>query len=87
VEEYKKEQEQKQAQIKQQILKEKEDETNQFYENDEVVVKVYTPAGEKTYEGTLVQWWGQGVTIKTDSNRTLLAIASQNYTVEKSISR
>jgi preprotein translocase subunit YajC len=65
----------------------KEDSTNQFYENDKVTIKVQTSSGEKSYDGTLVRWWKDGVTIKTDSERTLLAIAAQSYTVEKQIPR
>lgn len=64
-----------------------ENESNQFYENEKVTVRVQTPSGEKSYDGILVRWWSQGVTIKTDNDRTLLAIASQTYTVEKQIPR
>jgi hypothetical protein len=77
--------ESQQEQTKQQTKGESQ--TNQFYENDKLIVKVQTPSGEKVYEGTLVRWWTQGVTIKTDNDRTLLAIAAQVYTVEKQITR
>ena len=60
-----------------------EDYTRDFYVDDKVVVKVQTPSGEKTYEGTLIRWWANGVVIKTESGRVLMGIAGQVFTVEK----
>lgn len=78
-EEFKQERLKKEAQKQEQLEKERE---NNFMEGDKITVKIYTPTGEKSYEGTLVKWWTQGVTIKKDG-KTLVGIYSGSYEIER----